>query len=119
VKSKKKKFNLEGVRNFRIIDLKKIILSVFTRDNPDAYKSLKMSNQVLNKLFEEEVLRVLREEEDRIDIQARLVDIYRSSKFIPDDVRMKQKNVKILTAMEGMMMGSGIDFPVFKNKTTI
>jgi hypothetical protein len=65
------------------------MLGVFTRDNPDAYKPMKMSNQVLNKLFEEEVLRVLRDEEDRIDIEARLVDIYRISKFIPDEVRMK------------------------------
>jgi hypothetical protein len=105
-------FKLEGVRNFSNIDLKKIMLGLFTRDDPDAYKSMKMSNQVLNKLFEEEVLRVLREDEDRIDIQAQIVDIYRSSKFIPDEVRMKQQNVKILTDMEGLMMGSGIQFPV-------
>ena len=71
-----------------------------------------MSNQGLNKLYEEEILRVLREDEARIDIQVRLFDIYRSSKFIPDEVRMKSKNVKILTDMEGLMMGSGIQFPV-------
>jgi hypothetical protein len=62
------------------------------------------------------VLRVLREDEDRIDIQAQIVDIYRSSKFILDEVRMKQKNVKILTDMEGLMMGSGIQFPVSKKQ---
>jgi hypothetical protein len=56
----------------------------------------------------EEVLRILRDEEARIDVQARLVDIYNSSKFIPDEVIIKSKNVKILTDMEGMMMGSGI-----------
>ena len=89
-------FKLEGVRNFSKIDLKKIMLSLFTRDDPDAYKSMKMSNQVLNKLFEEEVLRVLREDEDRIDIQAQIVDIYRSSKFIRDEVRMKQKMQRYL-----------------------
>jgi hypothetical protein len=38
----------------------------------------------------------------------RLFDIYRSSKFIPDEVRMKQKNVKILTDMEGLMIESGV-----------
>jgi hypothetical protein len=32
---KKTIFKLEGVRNFSIIDLKKSILGVFTRDNPD------------------------------------------------------------------------------------
>ena len=101
-------FKLEGVRNFSIIDLKKTILGVFTRDNPDAYKSMKMSNQALNKLFEEEVLRVVREAGERIEIQVRLFDIYRSSMFIPDEVRMKQTNVKILTDMEGLMIGSGI-----------
>jgi hypothetical protein len=69
-------FKLEGVRNLSIIELKKIILGVFTRDNPDAYESMKMSHQVLNKLFEEEILRVLREEETRIDIQVRLFDIF-------------------------------------------
>jgi hypothetical protein len=105
---KKTIFKLEGVRNFSIIDLKKIILGVFTRDNPDAYISMKMSSQALNKLFEEEMLRVVREGETSIDIQVRLLDIYRSSKFIPDDVRTKPKNVKILTDMEGLMMGSGI-----------
>jgi hypothetical protein len=109
---KKTIFNLEGVRNVSIIDLKKIILGVFTRDNPDAYKSMKMSNQALNKLFEEEVLRVVREGETSIEIQVRLFDIYKSSKFIPDEVRMKQKNVKIFTDMESLMMGSGIQFPV-------
>ena len=82
---------MEGVRNVSIIDLKKIILGVFTRDNPDAYKSMKMSNQALNKLFEEEMLRVVREGETSIDIQVRLFDIYKSSKFIPDDVRIKPK----------------------------
>ena len=55
-------FKLEGVRNYSIIDLKKTILGVFTRDNPDAYNSMKMSNQALNKLIEEEMLRVLKEE---------------------------------------------------------
>jgi hypothetical protein len=55
-------FKLEGVRNFSIIDLKMTILGVFTRDNPDAYKPLKMSNRTLDNLFEEEVLRVLRDE---------------------------------------------------------
>ena len=94
------------------------MLGLFTRDDPDAYKSMKMSNQVLNKLFEEEVLRVLREDEDRIDIQAQIVDIYRSSKFIPDEVRMKKMNLKILSDMEGLMMGSGygIQFPESKKQ---
>ena len=88
--------------------MKKTILGVFIRDNPDAYNSLKMSNQALNNLIEEEMLRVVREGETSTDIQVRLLDIYRSSKFIPDDVRTKPKNVKILTDMEGLMMGSGI-----------
>ena len=35
----------------------------------------------------------------RIDIQARIVDIYKSSKFIPDEVRMKKMNLKILSHM--------------------
>ena len=55
---------------------------------------MKMSNQALNKLFEEEMLRVVREGETSIDIQVRLFDIYKSSKFIPDDVRTKPKKCK-------------------------
>ena len=78
------------MRNFSIIDLKKIILGVFTRDNPDAYKSMKMSNQALNKLFEEEVLRIIREAGEKIEVQLQLFDIYRRSKFIPDEFRMKK-----------------------------
>jgi len=111
-------FKLEGIQMFSKIDLKKTILGVFTRDNPDAYKSLKMTNKTLDSLFEEEVLRVLKEDRERIDIQAQIVDIYTSSKFIPDKIRMKQKNVKIQSNMEGMMMGSGygIQFPVSKKQ---
>jgi hypothetical protein len=67
-----------------------------------------MSNHVLNKLFEEKMLRVVREGETSIDIQVRLLDIYKSGKFILDEIRTKTKNVKILTDMEGLMMGSGI-----------
>ena len=100
------------MQSFSKIDLKKTILGVFTRDNPDAYNSLKMTNKTLDNLLVEKVLRVLREGETSKDIQVRLLDIYRSSKFIPDDVRTKPKNVKILTDMEGLMMGSGIQFPV-------
>jgi len=72
----------------------------------------------LDSLFEEEVLRVLKEDRERIDIQAQIVDIYTSSKFIPDEIRMKPKNVKIQSNMEGMMMGSGygIQFPVSKKQ---
>jgi hypothetical protein len=116
-------FKLEGMQNFSKMDLKKTILGVFSRDNPNDYKPLKMSNRTLDKLFEEEVLMVLdRRDEDkkktRIDIQARIVDIYKSSKFIPDEVRMKKMNLKILSEMEGLMMGSGygIQFPVSKNQ---
>jgi hypothetical protein len=105
-------FKLEGIQMFSKMDLKKTILGVFTQDNPDAYKSLKMTNKTLDSLFEEEVLRGLREDENRIDIQAQIVDIYTSSKFIPDEIRMKPKNVKIQSNMEGMMTGSGIQFPV-------
>jgi hypothetical protein len=52
----------------------------------------------MDKLFEEEVLMVLdRHDEDkkkaRIDIQARIVDIYTSSKYIPDEVRMHKMNL--------------------------
>ena len=71
--------------------MKKTILGVFIRDNPDAYNSLKITNKTLDNLFEEEMLRVVREGETRIDIQAQMVNIYKSSKFIPDDVRMKPK----------------------------
>ena len=116
-------FKLEGMQNFSKIDFKKTILGVFSRDNPDAYKPLKISNKALDDLFEEEILMVLeRRDEDkkkaRIDIQARIVDIYKSSKFIPDEVRMKKKNLKIQSDMEGLMMGSGygIQFPVYKNQ---
>ena len=116
-------FKLEGMQNFSKIDLKKTILGVFSRDNPNDYKPLKMSNRTLDKLFEEEVLMVLeRRDEDkkkaRIDTQARIVDIYKSSKFIPDEVRMKKMNLKILSDMEGLMMGSGygIQFPVSKKQ---
>ena len=103
---------------FSKIDLKKTILGVFTRDNPDAYKFLKMTNKTLDSLFEEEVLRVLKEDRERIDIQAQIVDIYTSSKFIPDEIRMKKKNLKIQSEMEGLMMGSGyeIQFPVSTNQ---
>ena len=116
-------FKLEGMQNFSKMDLKKTILGVFSRDNPNDYKPLKMSNRTLDKLFEEEVLMVLeRRDEDkkkaRIDTQARIVDIYKSSKFIPDEVRMKKMNLKILSDMEGLMMGSGygIQYPVSKNQ---
>ena len=116
-------FKLEGRQNFSKMDLKKTILGVFSRDNPDAYKPLKISNKALDDLFEEEILMFLeRRDEDkkkaRIDIQARIVDIYKSSKFIPDEVRMKKMNLKILSDMEGLMMGSGygIQFPVWKNQ---
>jgi len=120
---KKTIFKLEGMQSFSKIDLKKTILGVFSRDNPNDYKPLKMSNRTLDKLFEEEVLMVLeRRDEDkkkaRIDIQAHIVDIYKSSKFIPDEVRMKKMNLKILSDMEGLMMGSGygIQFPVSKKQ---
>jgi len=96
---KKTIFKLEGMQSFSKIDLKKTILGVFSRDNPNDYKPLKMSNRTLDKLFEEEVLMVLeRRDEDkkkaRIDTQARIVDIYKSSKFIPDEVRMKKNEFK-------------------------
>ena len=116
-------FKLEGMQSFSKMDLKKTILGVFSRDNPNDYKPLKMSNRTLDKLFEEEVLMVLeRRDEDkkkaRIDTQARIVDIYKSSKFIPDEVRMKKMNLKILSDMEGLMMGNGygIQFPVSKKQ---
>jgi hypothetical protein len=103
--------------------LKKTVLGVFSRDNPNDYKCLKMSNRTLDKLFEEEVLMVLeRRDEDknkaRIYIQARIVDIYKSSKFIPDEVRMKKRNLKIQSEIEGLMKGSGygIQFPKSKNQ---
>ena len=97
------------MQNFSKMDLKKTILGVFSRDNPDAYKPLKISNKALDDLFEEEILMVLeRRDEDkknaRIDIQARIVDVYKWSKFIPDEVRMKKMNLKILSDMEGLMM---------------
>ena len=120
---KKTIFKLEGMQSFSKIDLKKTILGVFSRDNQDAYKLLKMTNKALDDLFEEEIFMVLeRRDEDkkkaRIDIQARIVDIYKWSKFIPDEVRMKKKNLKILSDMEGLMMGSGyeIQYPVSKKQ---
>jgi hypothetical protein len=51
-------FKLEGMQSFSKIDLKKTILGVFSRDNPNDYKHLKMSNRTLDKLFEGEVLMV-------------------------------------------------------------
>jgi hypothetical protein len=112
-------FKLEGMQMFSKIDFKKTILGVFPRDNPDAYKPLKMSNKTCDNLFEEEMLRILRDEEERIDIQAQIVDIYKSSKFIADEVRMKSMNLKILTDMEGLVImgsGYGIQFPVSKKQ---
>jgi len=54
------------MQSFSKIDLKKTILGVFSRDNPNDYKPLKMSNRTLDKLFEEEVLMVLdRRDEDK------------------------------------------------------
>ena len=92
------------MQNFSKIDLKKTILGVFLRDNPNDYKPLKMSNRKLDKLFEEEVFMVLEKRgEDtkkaRIDIQARIVDINKSSKFIPEEIRMKKMNLKIQSEM--------------------
>jgi len=52
-------FKLEGTQSFSKIDLKKTILGVFSRDHPNDFKPLKMSNNTLDKLFEEEVLMVL------------------------------------------------------------
>ena len=117
-------FKLEGVRNFSNIDFKKTILGVFLDDErPNALKPLKMSNKTLNELFEQELLMVLRnadenEKKTRNEIQKRLIEIFKSSKFIPDEVRTKKKNMKILSDMEGLMMGSGygIQFPVSKNQ---
>ena len=117
-------FKLEGVRNFSNIDFKKTILGVFLdEERPNALKPLKMSNKTLNELFEEELFMVLRnadenEKKTRQQIQERLIEIYKSSKFIPDEVRTKNKNLKILSVMEGLMVGSGygIQFPVSKNQ---
>ena len=41
-------FKLEGMQSFSKIDLKKTILGVFSRDNPNDYKPLKMSNRTLD-----------------------------------------------------------------------
>ena len=117
-------FKLEGVRNFSNIDFKKTLLGVFLdEERPNALKPLKMSNKTLNELFEEELFLVLRnadenEKKTRQQIQERLIEIYKSSKFIPDEVRTKNKNLKILSVMEGLMVGSGygIQFPVSKNQ---
>ena len=117
-------FKLEGVRNFSNIDFKKTILGVFLDDErPNALKPLKMSNKTLNELFEQELLMVLgnadeNERKSRQEIQERLIEILKSSKFIPDEVRTKKNNLKILSVMEGLMMGSGygIQFPVSKNQ---
>jgi len=117
-------FKLEGVRNFSNIDFKKTLLGVFLDDEkPNALKPLKMSNKTLNELFEQELLMVLgnadeNERKSIQEIQQRLIQILRSSKFIPDEVRTKNKNLKILSVMEGLMVGSGygIQFPVSKNQ---
>jgi len=117
-------FKLEGVRNFSNIDFKKTLLGVFLDDEkPNALKPLKMSNKTLNELFEQELLMVLgnadeNERKSIQEIQERLIQILRSSKFIPDEVRTKNKNLKILSVMEGLMVGSGygIQFPVSKNQ---
>ena len=81
-----------------------------------------MSNKTLNELFEQELLMVLgnadeNERKSRQEIQERLIEILKSSKFIPDEVRTKKNNLKILSVMEGLMIGSGygIQFPVSKN----
>ena len=117
-------FKLEGVRNFSNIDFKKTLLGVFLDDEkPNALKPLKMSNKTLNELFEQELLMVLgnadeNERKSIQEIQERLIQILRSSKFIPDEVRTKKKNLKILSDMVGLMVGSGygIQFPVSKNQ---
>ena len=117
-------FKLEGVRNFSNIDFKKTLLGVFLDDEkPNALKPLKMSNKTLNELFEQELLMVLgnadeNERKSIQEIQERLIQILRSSKFIPDEVRTKKKNLKILADMVGLMVGSGygIQFPVSKNQ---
>ena len=85
------------MRNFSNIDFKKTLLGVFLDDEkPNALKPLKMSNKTLNELFEEELLMVLRnadenEKKTRNEIQERLIQILRSSKFIPDEVRTKKR----------------------------
>ena len=90
-------FKLEGVRNFSNMDLKKTLLGVFLDDEkPNALKPLKMSNKTLNELFEQELLMVLgnadeNERKSIQEIQERLIQILRSSKFIPDEVRTKNK----------------------------
>ena len=117
-------FKLEGVRNFSNMDFKKTLLGVFLDDEkPNALKPLKMSNKTLNELFEQELLMVLgnadeNERKSIQEIQERLIQILRSSKFIPDEVRTKKKNLKILSDMVGLMVGSGygIQFPVSKNQ---
>ena len=69
---------------------------------------MKMSNQALNKLIEEEMLRVLREGETRRTVQSQIVDIYTSSKFIPNEIRMKPRNLMIQADMVERIVGSGI-----------
>jgi hypothetical protein len=48
---KRTNFKLDGMQNFSKMDLKKTILGVFSRDNPNNYKPLKTSNGTLDKLF--------------------------------------------------------------------
>ena len=85
------------MRNFSNMDLKKTLLGVFLDDEkPNALKPLKMSNKTLNELFEQELLMVLgnadeNERKSIQEIQERLIQILRSSKFIPDEVRTKKR----------------------------
>jgi hypothetical protein len=60
----------------------------------------------------------MKEKITRIDIQARIVDVYTNSKVISVEVIMGKNNLKLQSDMEGLMMGSGygIQFPVSKKQ---
>lgn len=110
----KKIFKLEGIQGFGKPELKKVIFGELLYSNPEAFRLLQLPSQALNERLEEEIMLLLEEEVDenkektRFDLQRSIIDIFKNSRSIPLGIKNKAKNLKLLTSMEGSMIGSGI-----------
>ena len=106
-------FKLEGVQGFGKPELKKTIIGELLYDNAEAFRLITLPSQALNERLEEEVLMVLEEANDldkealRLDLQRRMIFIFKNNRTIPRGIREKAKNLKLLASMEGLMLGSG------------
>jgi hypothetical protein len=106
-------FKLEGVQGFGKPELKKTIIGELLYDNAEAFRLITLPSQALNERLEEEVLMVLEEADDldkealRLDLQRKMIFIFKNNRSIPKGIKEKKKNLKLLASMEGLMLGSG------------